>query len=163
MGQGITLLSAGETRTFVARCAYACRATCPAPAAMNGKVFRADDPVWKTHYPPTGFGCRCFVMALTAEDMEKAGLTVSDSDGHLTQAPQEAGVNKRTGAVIEVRGTQYEFPGADGKPRTMTLDRAGITTPVMRAAAAPGACWRCALSSETETPPFALRMYYSDL
>lgn len=96
--------------------------TRPAHAAMNGKVFRADDPIWKTHYPPNGYGCRCFVIALSERDMERQGLTVSDSAGHLEQIKQEAGINKRTGEVITVRGTQYRFTGKDGKSRVMTPD-----------------------------------------
>lgn len=98
------------------------KATRPSHATMNGKVFRADDPIWKTHYPPNGFGCRCFVMALTEKEMEEEGLVVSDSEGHLTRIRQEAGVNKRTGEVITVRGTQYRFTGKDGKSRVMTPD-----------------------------------------
>ncbi len=97
-------------------------ATRPAHAAMHGKVFRADDPIWKTHYPPNGFGRRCSVMALTEQEMEKEGLSVSDSAGHLRPVEQQAGVNQRTGEVVTVRGTQYRFTGTDGQARVMIPD-----------------------------------------
>jgi uncharacterized protein with gpF-like domain len=41
---------------------------------MEGKVYPADDPVWKTWYPPNGFRCRCRVNALTKGETE--GLQV---------------------------------------------------------------------------------------
>lgn len=40
----------------------------PEHKALDGKVLPADDPFWKTHYPPWDFGCRCIVVAITAEE-----------------------------------------------------------------------------------------------
>lgn len=40
-------------------------------AALNNKVLPADDPFWQNHTPPWEFGCRCDVVALTAEDVEE--------------------------------------------------------------------------------------------
>lgn len=45
----------------------------PHHLAWNGLVLRADDPWWRTHYPPNGWGCKCRVFALSQEDLKKLG------------------------------------------------------------------------------------------
>lgn len=41
--------------------------------AMDGKVLPADDPAWKTIYPPNGWGCSCTVEAVSERQLEKMG------------------------------------------------------------------------------------------
>lgn len=38
--------------------------TRPAHVALNGAIFKADDPIWQRIYPPNGFNCRCRTRAL---------------------------------------------------------------------------------------------------
>ena len=54
---------------------------------LNGKVYRSDDPIWNTIYPPNHFQCRSTVVALDKEIMKEEGLRVSsgmpkDSSGN---------------------------------------------------------------------------------
>jgi SPP1 gp7 family putative phage head morphogenesis protein len=42
-------------------------------------ILDADDPWWQTHFPPNGFNCRCHVQQLSARDLVRYGLTVSDA------------------------------------------------------------------------------------
>lgn len=52
--------------------------TRPSHLAMDGKVYRADSPVWDTWYPPNGFRCRCTVRTLSRRQMEQRGLKVEE-------------------------------------------------------------------------------------
>lgn len=45
-------------------------------AAMEGRVYKADDPIWDIWYPPNGFKCRCTVVSLTPQQVERRGLRV---------------------------------------------------------------------------------------
>lgn len=105
-----------DSRPYLMYVAVMDSRTRPSHAAMNGRVFRVDDPIWNTHYPPCAFNCRCRVRALTAEQVKRRGITVESSQGHLTEVMQEVGVNQRTGEVITRPGTRYTAP--DGETMT---------------------------------------------
>lgn len=53
-----------------------------AHAAMDGLVYRYDDPFWTTFYPPNGYRCRCSVIALSERDMQRDGKVLSQSGEH---------------------------------------------------------------------------------
>lgn len=83
--------------------------TRPSHAALNGRVFRADDPFWDSHYPPNGFRCRCRVRALDQSDVDRRDLVVSSGAGKLStvQVPTSA---KPDAPRVEV--TRFEIaPG----------------------------------------------------
>ncbi|BFH10870.1 minor capsid protein [Paenibacillus melissococcoides] len=61
--------------------------TRPSHLAMHGRVFRADDPIWNTWYPPNGFRCRCTVRTLSERQVRERGLKVE------TEPPVSAQLN----------------------------------------------------------------------
>ncbi len=80
--------------------------TRPAHRALHGKVFRYDDPFWKSFYPPNGWNCRCRVRALSAADVKERGLEISEGGGSLRE--EEVLVSQRTGEEAKV--TVYRDP-----------------------------------------------------
>ncbi|MCC6594271.1 MAG: hypothetical protein IT479_13490 [Xanthomonadales bacterium] len=47
--------------------------------AWNGLVLRWDDPWWKIHYPPNGWGCRCDVRPVSERMLRKMGKDGPDA------------------------------------------------------------------------------------
>ncbi len=80
--------------------------TRPAHRRLNGKVFRYDDPFWKSFYPPNGWSCRCRVRALSAEEVKARGLEVSEGKDFLDE--EEVLISEKTGRKEKV--TVYTDP-----------------------------------------------------
>lgn len=58
----------------------------PAHLALNRIVLSIDHPFWLTHYPPTGFRCRCTCIALTEAQALKYGITPDDKLPQVAEA-----------------------------------------------------------------------------
>ena len=84
--------------------------TRPAHAALHGKVFRWDDPIWSIIFPPNGWGCRCRVVALTEAEFRALGVPLEDGRDRIVT--KEVAIN-RDGDTVTVKGLRYT--GADGK------------------------------------------------
>lgn len=85
--------------------------TRPSHSRLNGRIFHFEDPIWQYIYPPNGWGCRCRVRALTQAQVTKMGRTVEDGSQYLQPIKAEAGVDKKTGEVIEVDHIRLNLPG----------------------------------------------------
>ncbi|WP_370429604.1 phage head morphogenesis protein [Actinobacillus pleuropneumoniae] len=68
--------------------------------ALHGKIYRADDPIWQTMYPPNDWGCRCRVEALSEYAVQSLGLKISSSDGEMETEEAVVGIDKDTGEEI---------------------------------------------------------------
>ncbi|EIO6651660.1 minor capsid protein, partial [Escherichia coli] len=116
-GRYTQMMNNTDTHPFWQYVAVMDSRTRPAHSALNGLVFRYDDPFWNTHYPPNGWNCRCRVRPLSQVRLDAMGLSVSSGQDHLSTRNVEAGVDKQTGEVREMPVTTY----SDGT-RTMTPD-----------------------------------------
>ncbi|MGD9767834.1 MAG: phage minor head protein [Pseudolabrys sp.] len=68
-----------EQRPYLRYVAVMDDRTRPEHASWHDTVLPADDPWWQTHFPPNGWNCRCTVQSLNERDLERYGLSVSDS------------------------------------------------------------------------------------
>lgn len=72
--------------------------------AWDGLVLRHDDPWWATHYPPNGWGCKCYVEALNDRDLARLGKSGPDEAPAVVMRTVEVGTqgpNPRTVRVPE--------------------------------------------------------------
>lgn len=95
-----------EARPYWQYTAVMDRRTRPTHAAMNGLVFRADDPFWESFYPPNGYNCRCRVRALDGDNLKERGIDLSSSKGRLSQI--EVPTSARTDALT-AEVTRFEY------------------------------------------------------
>ncbi|HTF98670.1 MAG TPA: phage minor head protein [Cellvibrio sp.] len=96
--------------------------TRPSHRALNGKVFRWDDPIWQYILPPNGFNCRCRFIALTEREVKARGLNIESSEGNISFKTIDAGVNKRTGEINTSRVVVLRTTDAAGKAIVFSPD-----------------------------------------
>ena len=111
-GRYRAMLANAEERPWWMYIAVLDSRTRPHHRALHRKVFRYDDPFWKTHYPPNGWRCRCRTRALSDTQLEREGLIPESGEGRMVS--REVVVNPRAPesqqVVREVWGWQ-ERPG----------------------------------------------------
>lgn len=91
--------------------------------AWDGLVLRHDDDWWDTHYPPNGWGCKCFVEALSVSNLMRRGKSEPDTAPPIEERTVEVGTrgpNPRTVTVPE--GID---PGWDYAPGQSRIDGRG--------------------------------------
>lgn len=78
--------------------------TRPAHAALHGKVWRWDDPIWAVIWPPNGWGCRCRIVALTEAEFQTLGQPLEIGKDAIVQLQVPIG---NSGQTVAVQGVRY--------------------------------------------------------
>lgn len=121
--------------------------------AWNGLVLARDDPFWRTHFPPNGWGCQCSVRGLWARDLQRLGKKAPDTAPQVQWVEREIGKNSPNGPrLVQVpEGIDPGFEYAPGKAQREAARGAMGATPAspstVRAHPAP---WRTHTAGTTE-------------
>lgn len=77
----------------------------PAHAALDGKVFRKDDPVWRTIAPPNGWLCRCFYTPLTVSEASDVKIeTPTQEERNLYRDNVDPNFRRNSGETKSIWG-----------------------------------------------------------
>lgn len=68
----------------------------PHHEAKAGLIRPVDDPFWDSWYPPSGWGCKCWVRQITRGEAESFGISPAP------KITMKTIVNKRTGVIKEI-------------------------------------------------------------
>jgi hypothetical protein len=86
----------------------------PHHLSWNGLILRWDDPWWRYHFPPGGWGCQCRVVALSEADLRRMGRTV-DAAPETNWVTQQIG-KRSPGGPVSVRVPEGIDPGFEYIP-----------------------------------------------
>ncbi|MEZ7891164.1 MAG: phage minor head protein [Candidatus Wallbacteria bacterium] len=104
--------------------------TRPAHKALNGKIFRYDDPVWNHIYPPNDWHCRCSVQALRQKDI--SGDEIETIDDYKIEQRNVKGVDTsrikfNDGNILDIgAGWDYNPGKASWEPDLSKYDAADL-------------------------------------
>lgn len=82
-GRYVDAVEAADTHPYAMYIAIQDASTRPSHAALHGRVFRLDDPVWQHICPPNGYNCRCRFVTMSEAEVKRRGLVVENSSGKL--------------------------------------------------------------------------------
>ena len=82
-----------------------------------GTLLEADDDWWQTHFPPNGWGCKCWVRQVSSREAERLGGRKAPRPPDLVEW-----TNPRTGLTQRVdRGLDPSWAGNPGLDRSRLL------------------------------------------
>ncbi|WP_175404756.1 phage minor head protein, partial [Endozoicomonas atrinae] len=117
VGQWQSIQANSQAAPFLMYDAVEDHRTRPEHQQWNGTARPLDDPFWQTHYPPNGWNCRCGVIQLTKEEMERHKIPLSPKP----TIKKRLWINPRTGKAMTVPVDLD--PGWDHNPGKARMDK----------------------------------------
>ena len=112
--------------------------------AWDGLVLRADNPWWRTNYPPNGWGCNCYVEALSEGDLKRLGKDGPDRAPALNAREVTVGSGPGARTVEVPEGLDPGFAYAPGRSVVGDAQRVAIDAVQRRARSAAAGAARLA-------------------
>ncbi|MBF0424323.1 MAG: minor capsid protein [Magnetococcales bacterium] len=95
--------------------------TRPGHAALHGRIFRYDDPIWDFIYPPNGFNCRCRVRTLSDFALERSGGRPENSAGRIGEIVVPIGEDREGNTITRTVKT-FRYTDAMGQEKIFHPD-----------------------------------------
>lgn len=117
----------------------------PAHEALDGKVWRADDPIWEKIYPPNDWFCSCGVENLTQEELDEYRAEQRQNGGDPPDGPDAAPelgtrpvFDRGTGQTVQTtKGIGFGWDHAPGRSWADGLIPRELDGPLTRQAELP--------------------------
>jgi SPP1 gp7 family putative phage head morphogenesis protein len=108
----------------------------PEHAAIDGKIYSIDEPIVQRIYPPNGFGCRCEMIQLRADEVKPGQITSGEQTvallGDQWDKMLQGGFAVNRGELNQVfdlnKGYIKQLPSGKAKPNNLTYEDAGLPT-----------------------------------
>lgn len=108
----------------------------PLHLAWDGMILHCDDPWWRYHFPANGWGCQCYVEALSDRDLKRLGKSGPDKAPPIELQPVVVGTRSPGGprTVLTPVGVDPGFGYAPGASLDDWPQRRGgpVTPPSLR-------------------------------
>ncbi|GIX31380.1 MAG: hypothetical protein KatS3mg124_1852 [Porticoccaceae bacterium] len=99
--------------------------------AWDGLTLPADHPFWQTHYPPSGWGCRCRVVGA---DGPKSAARLGGKPGYTEPPAGWDEIDPKTGEMVGIdKGWGYMPGAASGLVREIERKMASLPAPLAQA------------------------------
>lgn len=121
-GRWADIVAVSDKRPYLQYIAIRDLKTRPTHASLNRRVFRFDDPIWLTLWPPNGWGCRCRVRSLSEAQVRRMGLTVESSEGMLRTRRVQIGTDYEHDRNLYAEVTGIRTTSMDGRDITFYPD-----------------------------------------
>ena len=107
--------------------------------AWNGLILPKDDPWWNSHFPPNGWGCKCWTMAVSEDRktrLEETGIRVPPSvdgqPGYTVPARTQAPPTLYRNYYNERKGSIERIPAGVDPAFNWNQGRMGRDVPILQ-------------------------------